>query len=452
MSTRFRGVVLTLLFLAMLINYMDRAALSIAMPFISKTFSLSPSEKGIVFSSFFVGYALFNVIGGYLSDRIGPKRVFTWAMLCWSGCCALTAAASGFVSLLVFRTAFGMGEGPISATANRTVANWFPTGERARAVGLNQAGGPLGGALAGPVVGFMAIQFGWRLAFVVVGCLGVLWVLAWARLATDHPRQNARVSSDEAALIAQDSAMGVTGRAQAAIEASSGTARTIFRNPAVYVMAFSLFCCSYNQFFFLTWFPTYLVEQKHLSLAEMSVVSSFPWLAGALGYVLGGLAIDALYRLTGKVLLSRKVVLVVCLALGGACVALTGQIESARGAVSVMSIGVGFVMLTSTAYWALIQAIAPRDAVGGASGLMHGLGNISGIVAPTLTGFVIQSTRSYSMAFTIAGALALLGAVAVAFLIREPATGAGPCVHIPIDWNSRAESEDSPVSSSAASD
>lgn len=413
MTTRFRWTILSLLFCAMLINYMDRAALSIAMPFMSKSFNLSPSEKGFIFSSFFLGYALFNVVGGYLSDRVGPKRVFTWAMAGWSACCAMTALATGFVSLFVFRTAFGMGEGPISATANRTVANWFPLRERARAVGLNQAGGPLGGALAGPVVGFMALQFGWRLAFVVIGALGILWVLLWSRLATDHPVQNPRVSADEANLLTAETA-------QVGAPKSQGSAmRSVLRNPSVYVLAFSLFCCSYNQFFFLTWFPTYLVEQKHLSLAQMSVISSFPWLVGAFGYVIGGVAIDALYRLTGKILLSRKLVLVVCLSLGGLCVALTGQLDSTSAAVTTMSVAVGLVMLTSTAYWALIQSVVPAQAVGGASGLMHGFGNLSGIVAPTLTGLIVQSTHSYTSAFTIAGALALLGALSVALLVRD---------------------------------
>ncbi|MGI4982820.1 MAG: MFS transporter [Janthinobacterium lividum] len=306
MRSRFRWFVLALLFLAMLINYMDRAALSIAMPFIARTFTLTPSEKGLILSSFFVGHALFDIVGGYLADRLGPKRVFTWAMVGWSFACAMTAAATGFMSPLVIRTAFGVGEDPISATANRTVANWFPTVGRARAVGFNQAGGPLGGALAGPVVGFMAIEFGWRPAFIVVGALGLIWVLAWHRFASDHPRGNPRVSAAECALI----------------------------------------------------------EQKHLTLAEMRVVSSFPWLVGALGYILGGVAIDALFRLTGKALLSRKIVLVTCLAAGGLCIAATGRIDAARPAVVTMSIAVGLIVLTSTAYWALIPVIVPGKAVG----------------------------------------------------------------------------------------
>ena len=415
MVSRYRWVILLMLFLAMLINYMDRAALSIAMPFISRTFVLSSSEKGLIFSSFFVGYALFNVVGGFLSDRLGPKRVFTWAMIAWSLACASTAAAIGFLSLLVIRTVFGMGEGPISATANRTVANWFPTAERARAVGFNQAGGPLGGALAGPVVGFMAIRFGWRPAFVVVSLLGLIWVIVWLKLASDRADQSPRVSASERALIGETSS-----HPDIALDATKDPApRSAWKMPAVYIMALSLFCCSYNQFFFLTWFPTYLIEQKHLTLSQMSVVSSFPWLVGAIGYVLGGVAIDALFRVTGKALLSRKIVLVTCLALGGICVAATGQIDAARPAVAMMSIAVGLIMLTSTAYWALIPIIVPGRAVGAASGLMHGLGNISGIVAPALTGFIIQGTHSYTAAFTIAGVLAVLGACAVAFLIRE---------------------------------
>jgi len=170
----YRWTILTMLFLAMIINYVDRAALSIAMPFITQEYHLTPAEKGMIFSSFFFGYALFCFVGGYLADRFGPKRVLTWSMGFWSVLCGSTALAFNFWSLLIVRALFGVGEGPVSTTANKTVNSWFPIKERARAIGINQAGGPLGGARAGAIVGFLALWLGWRVAFVVIAVSGVL--------------------------------------------------------------------------------------------------------------------------------------------------------------------------------------------------------------------------------------------------------------------------------------
>ena len=143
-----------------MINYMDRSALSIAAPLIMRDLRLDTVQLGFIFSSFFAGYALFNFLGGYASDVFGPKRVFTVAMTLWSVFCGLTAAAVGFTSLFVVRVLFGFGEGPFSAAANKMVSNWFPRREIASAIGVANAGTPLGGALAGPIAGWIAFTYG----------------------------------------------------------------------------------------------------------------------------------------------------------------------------------------------------------------------------------------------------------------------------------------------------
>jgi ACS family hexuronate transporter-like MFS transporter len=146
---RVRWIPVWFLFAGGMINYMDRSAVSVAAPFLMKDLGLNAAQLGIIFSSFFAGYALFTFIGGYASDVLGPKRVFTLAMTVWSSFCGLTAAAVGFVSLLAVRVFFGCGEGPFSAAANKMVANWFPRREVATAVGFANAGTPIGGALGG---------------------------------------------------------------------------------------------------------------------------------------------------------------------------------------------------------------------------------------------------------------------------------------------------------------
>jgi len=416
----FRQTILVMLTAAMVINYMDRSALAVAMPFITEDFHLTDVEKGIIFSSFSVGYALFNFLGGVLSDKFGAKKVFVWAMVFWSAMCGLTAGAFNFWTLLAARALFGVGEGPISTTANKMVNNWFPLRERARSVGINQAGGPLGGALSGPVVGFLALTFGWRVAFVLIALIGLTWALIWRIVATDNPRDNHRVSAREIEEIeATDSAEDV-----AVEEVATGEKPSMWKailQPAILATALSLFCYNYILFFFLTWFPVYLVDAQGVSLRDMSIVTAIPWIVGAAGYLGGGFLIDYIFTRTGKQFFSRKVVLVSCLITSAVCVGLTSTASSATSAVILMTVAVGFLMLAAPAYWTLIQDAAPKEYVGSAGGLMHGLANISGIVAPTVTGFIV-TTSSYGGAFVLAGALGVLGALIVWIFVRHQKT------------------------------
>ncbi|ANC80592.1 MFS transporter [Pseudomonas putida] len=411
----YRWTILSMLFLAMVINYVDRAALSIAMPFITQDYHLTPAEKGLIFSSFFFGYALFCFVGGYLADRFGPKRVLTWSMGFWSVLCGSTALAFNFWSLLIVRALFGVGEGPVSTTANKAINSWFPITERARAIGIAQAGGPLGGALAGPIVGFLAIWLGWRIAFVVIACIGILWAVAWWRMAASTPKEHPRVSAEELALINAERETPV----QAAGEAPRTPVMQVITQRAVLVSGLSLFCYNYILYFFMTWFPSYLIDAKGIDLKSMSVVTALPWLVGTFGFIGGGLLIDWVFKRTGRRLYSRKLVLVSCLLVAASCVALTGQLESISAAVAVMTVAVGFLMLSAPAYWSMIQDAVPDHQVGTAGGFMHGLANLSGIVAPTVTGLIIQSTGTFASGFALAGALGIVGAVIVALFVNE---------------------------------
>ena len=178
---------ISFLFAGGMINYMDRSSLSVAAPFVMKELGLNAAQLGIIFSSFFVGYALFTFVGGYASDLFGPKRVFASSMTAWSVFCGLTAAAIGFWSLVIVRVLFGCGEGPFAAAANKMINNLFPPQRIATAVGLANAGTPIGGALAGPVAGWLAIQYGWRTSFIVLAAAGLLWTLCWVFSVTDAP-------------------------------------------------------------------------------------------------------------------------------------------------------------------------------------------------------------------------------------------------------------------------
>lgn len=407
-----RWQIIMLIFLASMINYLDRTAFSVAAPYITKEYGLTPSQLGILFSSFFMGYAIFNFVGGYLSDIYGPRKVFAGSMTVWSIFCGLTAAAFSFTSLLIVRVCFGIGEGPISATTSKTVSNWFPSKERSSAMGIASAGTPLGAAIAGPIVGVIAMYFSWQVAFVIMAVIGIVWAMFWWRTAKDLPGEDPTVSKEELAEITQ-------GQIQLSAAGGGKLPLSYFlKQPTVLLTALAFFAYNYNLFFFLTWFPSYLTMAKGLSIAKMSIVTTLPWFMGFVGLASGGFISDFLFRKTGKLMFSRKIILVAGLGATAVCVALTGFAESVEWAVGLMSIAIFTLYLTGSTYWALIQDTVSGENVGGVGGFVHFLANLSGIIGPAVTGYIVQSTGAFTSAFVLAGSLALMGSLAVAFFVR----------------------------------
>jgi MFS family permease len=413
MFARYRWAVGTLMFLAGMINYLDRSALGVAAPFIARDLQLDPAQLGIVFSSFSFGYAAFCFVGGYASDRFGPKTVMVVAMTVWSIFCGLTAIAWSVASLLVIRVIFGMGEGPIGSTFNKLVRNWFPHRQQASAVSFANAGTPLGAALSGPVVGFLAIAVGWRAAFVAITLIGLVWVVFWMVLATDRPEQNPRVGAEERAELIEGQRSQPSGGA--AVPLSS-----LILRPAVLATAFAFFGYSCILFFFINWFPSYLTMARHLSVKDMAFATMIPWLVGFVGLAAGGPLCDLIFRLTGNPLRARKLVLVTCLLVAAVCIAVAGSVASLPAAVALMAVSVFFMYLTGNTYWAVILDTVDEARVGGVSGFVHFVANCGGIVAPLVTGFIVQATGSFVSAFLLTGAIAVLGALGVAVFVRAP--------------------------------
>jgi ACS family hexuronate transporter-like MFS transporter len=415
MGLRVRWLIGALMFSAGMINYLDRSALGVAAPLVRADLHLDAAQLGIVFSSFSFGYALFCFVGGYASDHFGPKRVMGVSMVVWSIFCGLTAAAWNLTSLLIVRILFGMGEGPIGSTFNKTVRNWFPHGQQASAVSVANAGTPLGAALSGPVVGLLALNFGWRVAFVIITLIGIAWTVFWFAIATDKPSESSRVSAEELAELEAGQ------KTQPPASSTRKPLGPYLMRPAILATAFAFFGYSCILFFFLTWFPTYLVSARHLSIASMSFATTIPWLVGFVGLLVGGPVCDLLFRITGNPILARKSVLVVCLLVAAGCIAMAGTVDTATAAIGLMTVSVFFMYMTGNAYWAIILDTVEADRVGGVSGFVHFVANCGGIVAPLVTGFIVQATGSFYAAFMLIGAVAVLGAVAVAVSVRAPA-------------------------------
>ncbi|WP_300000467.1 MFS transporter [uncultured Cedecea sp.] len=413
---RYRLIVALLLFFAGMLNYLDRAALSVMAPLVKSDLHINDAQLGFLFSCFFIGYCAFCFIGGWGADKFGPRKVYAWAASVWSVFCGATALVTGFWQLLVVRILFGIGEGPMGTTTNKSIANWFPKKEVGRAVGFTNAGQPLGAAIAAPIVGLVGLAFGWRIAFIVIALLGIIWVMAWMLLFRDKPEMHPRVSSEEANYIQSQR----TANPQTSDSPSSSlTLWQVIFSPSVLGVAAAFFCFNYIQYFFLSWLPSYLTDFQHLDIKSMSIIGILPWLGATIGFIAGGSVCDFLYHKTGNFLLSRKLVIFFGLAIAGIGVFAAAYTQSLAGAVSCITLATVFAYMTPQACWSLLQDIVPSDRIGTTGGFVHLLANLAGIMSPAITGLLIQYGGGYHSAFILASVLSLIGIVALLALVKQ---------------------------------
>lgn len=416
-KSNYRVVVALLLFFAGMLNYLDRAALSVMAPLIKGELHIDDAQMGILFSAFFIGYCLFCFIGGWGADKFGPRKVFGYAAALWSLFCGATALVTGFGHLMIVRILFGIGEGPMGTTTNKSISNWFPRKEVGRAVGFTNAGQPLGAAVAAPIVGLVGLNFGWRVSFIVIALLGFVWLAAWLALFRDKPEQHPKVSQAEKTLIVEGRPATRTVKGEASSDNHS-LWYYVFSKPVLGVAA-AFFCFNYIQYFFLSWLPSYLTDFQHLDIKSMSIIGILPWIGATVGFMGGGVVADILYRRTGNFLFSRKAVIFAGLLVAAICVLLTAYTRNTAGAVALITVASVFAYMTPQACWSLLQDIVPAHRIGTAGGFVHLLANIAGILSPGVTGFLIQYGGGYQSAFLLSSGLSLAGIVFMALLVRQ---------------------------------
>ena len=414
MLKNYRWIVALLLFIAGSINYMDRAAIGVLAPFIQQSFALSPSQLGVAFSTFFIGYALFAFVGGQMADRFGPVRTYIWAASAWSVLCGLTGLVTGFTQLLIVRTLFGFAEGPMNSTTNRTITNWFPRRETARAVGFTFSGQTFGSAITAPIVAFIAISTSWRVSFAILAALGLIWSIAWRFLVTDLPASNPHVSQEELRFL-EDNREAVAeppGGVYPRLSAYLGRASTLS-------LGLGMFAVNYTLYIFISWLPTYLTDALHMPLQQMAIVASIPWIGGLAGYIGGGLLSDFIYNRSADKLRARKFTTIVPLAVAGAALLLVTLTTTPAAAVALISLAIMLLTASAQPCSATIPELVPPVRVGGVSGFIHLLSNLSGIVGPSATGYAVQHFGGFNSAFLIAGGTAAAGVIAMTICVRR---------------------------------
>ncbi|WP_326772865.1 MFS transporter [Streptomyces sp. NBC_01445] len=409
---RVRFAVLGLLFVGITINYVDRATLSVALPHISEDFHISSTMSGLIMSAFFWTYAFGQMPGGWLADRVGPRVSLFFASLWWGVATALMGIARGTGSLVALRMVLGLGEAPSFPSSAKVVAKWFPKGERSFASATFNNGNAVGGALSIPLVALIVAGIGWRAAFFVAGALGVLWALGWWLYYRD-PERHGRLKKPEFDYIkaGQDAAD--------APEQTTIRWRDLFRFRVMWAMMLGFFCVNFVAYFFITWFPSYLVETYHLSTLKFGFLGMVPGLSSMVGGWCGGLVSDWLVRRGTPVTKARKICLVGGL-LGTSVIALAVISPSVGMALTALSVSYFCSTFAAASVWSLPGDVAPTPGhVGSIAGIQNTAGNIAGIVSPLLLGVLMGTNGSFTVPLMTAGCVALIGAATYAFLLPK---------------------------------
>lgn len=410
---RYRLVIAVLLFALGMINYTDRAAVGILAPQIQRDLHITPSQLGWVFSAFFFSYAIFAFLGGYLSDKFGPKRTFGVAVVSWSVFCSLTGAVATLFPLIIVRLFFGASEGPMNSTTNRMITNWFPRKETARALGFTLSGQNLGSAVAAPLVISLGYFFGWRLAFVVLGAIGILWCVLWLTFASDRPAESHHVTPEELAHITSD-------RSEAILPKGSAPLRHYILRKSTWGLALGLFALLYPLYIFVSWMPSYFTNVMHVTPAGLSVAAGVPWIGGFLGYFLGGFISDLFFKRSENGLKARKTTTIVPLLLATITLSAIPSVQSVTAAVALFTLSLLALSMATQSLWAMIHEVTPVIYMGTVGGFIHFLANMSGVIAPALTGYVIEHAASgYASAFWIAAGVGLFGVLSILLLVHN---------------------------------
>jgi ACS family glucarate transporter-like MFS transporter len=422
-SSRVRWFLIFWLFVLSAVAFLDRINISIAGSSIASEFGLSKVRLGWVFSAFLVGYALFQTLGGWLADRLGPRRVLALGVLWWGLFTALTATVSNrlagaLVLFIAIRFLLGAGEAIIYPASNQFVVRWIPSRERGVANGVIFAGVGVGAGVTPPLITFLLIHYGWRLSFWISAGIGLLVGVVWYAISRDTPEGHPRVSAAELASIQAGRTFGpATGVEQK--ELVSWT--TILKSKEVWAITFSYFCYGYVAWIFLGWFYIYLKEARRLDLKSSATHTSLLFLAMAACAPLGGVLSDQLARRYGE-RVGRCGVAAVALSFTSILLLLGSRAASAELASAVLAGGAGALYFSQSSFWSVTADIAGASA-GTVSGFMNMGAQLGGAVTVAVTP-LIAGWFGWSASFHVAAGLAAAGAVA--WLAVDPSAKLAP--------------------------
>lgn len=413
---------LFLVFMNVVINYLDRSNLSVAADSLSKELNLSPVELGFIFSAFGWTYAFLQIPGGLVADRYAPRILYTVCLVTWSLSTVFQGFARGFTSLFALRLATGAFEAPSYPINNRIVTSWFPDHERASAIALYVSGQFIGLAVLTPLLVTLQVYVGWKGLFITTGVIGIVWGAIWYLLYRD-PLDHARVNEAELAYI--EGGGGILRRAEPDAAGPEAGKASVWQwvNLAQVLSSRTLWGVYIGQFavnsmlwFFLTWFPTYLVKYRGLDFIKTGYLAPVPFFAACVGLLLSGFVSDRLVQNGTSVSVARKAPIIIGLLLSVSIVGANYTNDTALIIffMSLAFFGSGMALIS----WVFVSVLSPKHLIGLTGGIFNFMGNLASIVVPIVIGYLARD-GDFKPALVFIGALGIVGACSYIFLVGK---------------------------------
>ncbi len=401
------NIVLFLLGLMYLLTYIDRVNVSTASNVFEKELNLSKTEVGLIFSAFAYPYLIFQIVGGYLGDRFGPRRVLTICSLIWAVATILTGFVGGLATMLAARVLLGIGEGATFPTATSAMSNWVRPADRGFAQGFTHAFARVGNSIAPPLIVALMVWTGWRGSFFVMGIVSCFWVFLWYFYFRDNPAEHPGITQAELAELTPyvDKA-------------------TRLRNPVPWgplfvrmlPVIFVYFCYGWILWLFLSWIPQYFKNQHHLDLKSSALFSMGVFFAGVVGDTAGGILSDRVLHRTGSRLKARSYLVTIFFLCSLLCLVPLRLTNDVNILAVALAGAFFFAEMTIGPMWSIPMDIAPRYS-GSASGIMNTGSALAAILSPLIGGYIIDKTGNWNYPFYGSMALLFLGAI-VAFWMK----------------------------------
>ncbi len=412
MPRRRWGIAL-LLGVGVLVNYFDRVNLSVSQSALHVAFGISPVMFGYLSSAYSWSYASLQLPSGLLLDRFGVKRISRAGTILWSVASFGAAAATGVSSFFAARLLLGIGEAPTFPANAKAIGYWFPKSERSLATAIFDSAAKFSSAIGVPFIGILLVYFGWRWSFAATGFLSLAYFACFYGFYR-NPSEDKSLSEAEREFIRR-------GGAQPEDQAKAAQGAPLIyllRQKKVYGLALGFAAYNYSFYFLLTWLPSYLSTAHHLDLLHSSLYTSVPWLVATFtALAVGGWLVDALVQRGWNPSRVRQAILIGGTSLGLGILG-AARAHSPAGALFWISLALGGVAATAPVAWSIPSLIAPRESVGTVGGIINFCSQIlAAIAAPIFTGYIVQSTHSFSGAFIAATAFLVIGIAGYIFLL-----------------------------------
>ncbi|KAF6627066.1 MULTISPECIES: MFS transporter [Pantoea] len=416
-SPRIRKIQITamlLLLFAAIINYLDRSSLSVANMTIREEMGLSATEIGFLLSAFSLAYGLAQLPCGALLDRKGPRIMLGIGMFIWSLFQAASGLVHNFTQFILVRIGLGIGEAPMNPCGVKVINDWFNIKDRGMPMGMFNAASMIGLSVAPPILAAMMLVMGWRGMFVTIGILGMFLAIGWYMIYRD--RDNNTLSAEEIHYLQAGS---VASRKE---PISFKEWRGLFKQRTMWGMMIGFSGINYTAWLYIAWLPGYLQSTYHLDLKSTGLLAAIPFLFGAAGMLLNGYVVDSLVRRGFNAVKTRKVCIVSGMLLSAGFTAVVTRATDTTSAVTLIGMALFCIHFAGTSCWGLIHANVTARMTASVGSIQNFASFIFASFAPVITGWVLDTTKSFSMALMICACVTLVGALAYLLLVRQPIT------------------------------